>query len=124
MSLTILIVDDEPLLREELQESLELEGFAVDAAGNGVEALARCAGAAYDVVVTDLKMPEMGGLDLIRALRERAETPGAIMPKTIILSGHGAERNRETAQDLGAAACLAKPVDVDDLIGEIRAATA
>lgn len=114
----ILLVDDEPLVTEELQEALEDEGYAVETESRVAAALARDDVAAFDLIVTDLKMPGAGGLDLLRGIRD-LPGPG---PKVIVLSGHGAERNREEATALGAAECFAKPVDVDDLIDAIEAA--
>lgn len=112
----VLIVDDEPMLREELQESLELEDFDVTPAESVDAALAQCEDTAFDVVVTDLKMPVRGGLELIAELKARA------YPATcFVVSGHGAESNKEEATKLGAAACFAKPLDVDDLIDAISA---
>lgn len=107
----VLIVDDEPLLREELQESLELEDFDVSTAESVPDALQKLEGAAFDAVVTDLKMPKMGGLELIRHLNQ-INYQGIV----VVVSGHGAESSREEAIGLGAAACFSKPLDIDDLI--------
>lgn len=112
----ILLVDDEPDLLEELQEGLEFEGFDADTAGSVDAALAACDAVGYDVVVTDLKMPKKGGLDLLRALSNEAKPP-----VIFVLSGHGAKTNRPEAMTLGAAECFAKPVDLDDLADRIRA---
>lgn len=111
----ILLVDDEPLLGEELQESLEFEGFEAHYVGSARAGLAACAERSFDLVVTDLKMPEMGGLEFIRNLRDAQQTM-----KIIVLSGHGAETNRSEALSLGACACFAKPVDVDELADRIN----
>ncbi|MEM9138864.1 MAG: response regulator [Pseudomonadota bacterium] len=116
----ILLVDDEPLVAEELQESLELEGFRVDTAHNVAAALEHPCLPSADLVVTDLKMPGGDGLELVRTI---ASGP-APTPKVIVLSGHGAEDNRAEALGLGAVACFSKPVDVDHLIADIRKALA
>lgn len=115
MSLTVLLVDDEPMVVEELQESLEFEGMTVSTAGSVPDALSLCDKNNFDVIVTDLKMPGAGGLDLIKALRDRAD-PACIF----VVSGHGAESNRTDAMSLGASECLAKPLDVDDLLEVIQ----
>lgn len=111
----VLIVDDEPLLREELQESLELEDYEVETAGSVSEALEHCEQSQFDVVVTDLKMPNQGGLVLIEKLGEQ-DFPG----KIIVVSGHGAESSREEATALGACACFSKPLDIEALISQIE----
>lgn len=111
----VLIVDDEPLLCEELQETLEFEGFDVTAAGSVNGALDHCADATFDVVVTDLKMPERGGLDLLRELKSQ-QYPATVF----VVSGHGAETNKDQAMDLGASECFSKPLDADALIDAIN----
>lgn len=114
MTTSILLVDDEPMVREELMEALEFEGFDVQAVGSVADALQSCAETAFDMIITDLKMPKAGGLDLLRALQEM-EAP----PLAFVLSGHGAESNRVEATSLGALRCFSKPVDPDDLIEKI-----
>lgn len=111
----VLIVDDEPMLIEELQESLEFEDFTVSSAESVASALQQCDQNSFDVVVTDLKMPTAGGLELIRELKAR-DYPAILF----VVSGHGAESNRERAHELGAEACFAKPLDVDNLIEAIN----
>ena len=112
----VLIVDDEPMLREELQEALELEDFDVSTAEGVTEAEALCQAERFDVVVTDLKMPKRGGLELLAVLQER-DYPAILF----VVSGHGAESNSEIACDLGAKACFHKPLNVDDLVQAISA---
>lgn len=111
----LLLVDDEPLVTEELQEALEFEGFEVETANSVADALVLTDGKRFDVVITDLKMPVATGLDLIAALRERKDPP-----HVLVLSGHGADSKREEATAIGAKECFAKPVDPDDLIEKIQ----
>ena len=68
MSKKILIVDDEQSMRETLSIMLEREGFTVDSSSGGSEALEMCGQNNYDLVITDLKMPEMNGIELIEAI--------------------------------------------------------
>lgn len=114
MAQCILLVDDEPMVSEELQEALEFEGFDVTAVDSVSKALVECETSQFDLVITDLKMPHLGGLDLLRSLREM-EAP----PKVFVLSGHGAESNRSEATELGALECFSKPVDPDMLVERI-----
>jgi CheY-like chemotaxis protein len=111
----ILIVDDEQMIREELKESLEFEDFEVTTAASALEALEICKKNEFDCIVTDLKMPNMGGLELLGRLRDEN-----VKSRFFVVSGHGAESSREDAMGLGAEACLAKPLDVDLLINEIN----
>ena len=115
MAAKLLLVDDEPLIIEELQEALEFEGFDVETASSVEVALDICDGMHFDVVVTDLKMPHSSGLDLIRALIAHNHPP-----RFILLSGHGAERDRAEAMSLGVFDCFAKPVDPDLLARRIQ----
>lgn len=107
----VLIVDDEPLLREELAEALEMEGFEVSTADSVPDALSKMDAESFDTVVTDLKMPKLGGLDLLAQLNE--DNFAGIV---VVVSGHGAESSRDEAMALGAMACFSKPLDVDELI--------
>ena len=80
----VLIVDDERSIRDSLRMILEYEGYRVDEAAGGAEALAKVADTPPDAVILDIRMPEMDGLDLLRAFRER----GYEMP-VLMISGHG-----------------------------------
>lgn len=115
----VLIVDDEPLLREELQESLELEDYDVETAECVPDAIEQLKDLQFSAVVTDLKMPKVGGLELIRHLKEN-NFDGTV----VVVSGHGAESSREEAMALGAVACFSKPLDIDALIEVINEAEA
>jgi len=115
----ILLVDDEPLVTEELQEALEFDGYEVETATSVDLALAACAQTSFDLVITDLKMPVRSGIDLLRQLRTQGDAP-----IVFILSGHGAESNRREATELGASACFAKPVDPEELIEKIESVCA
>lgn len=111
----ILIVDDEEMIREELREALEFEDFNVTTACSAIEALDICDSNNFDVVVTDLKMPKMGGLELLNELGARKF--GATF---YVVSGHGAKSNEDEALRLGATACFSKPLDVDLLVDSIN----
>lgn len=113
--LKVLVVDDETMIREELKESLEFEDFNVATAATAIEALELCDSESFDVIVTDLKMPKMSGLELLEHLKNRR-----VQSRVYVVSGHGAETNREEAMRLGAMACLSKPLDVDDLLEHIN----
>jgi len=111
----VLIVDDEPLLGEELQDALELEGFDADYASSASDGLSLRAEQKFDLIITDLKMPGISGLEFLACLADRGETA-----PIVVMSGHGAEVNRTRAMELGAKACFSKPFDVDDFISELH----
>ena len=80
----VLVVDDDPGVRYTLREILEAEGVAVDEAADGAEALARLDAAFAPLVITDLRMPGMDGLALLRRLSERAPAP-----RVVLITAHG-----------------------------------
>ena len=83
----VLVVDDDPGVRYTLREILEAEGLAVDEAADGAAALARLDQAFAPLVLTDLRMPGLDGLELLRRLRERAPAP-----RVVLITAHGSER--------------------------------
>lgn len=110
---TILIVEDNPVLREGLQEMLELEGFAVLAASNGREAIECMAAQTPDLILSDIAMPEMDGLIFFRAVRNRPEW---ISIPFIFLTARGEKEDVLAGKDMGAEDYLVKPVTHDELI--------
>lgn len=113
----ILLIEDEADAREALSLLLEHHGYDVRCAENGLQALREVAQGAPDLVITDLSMPGMTGLEVLeqfRALPELADVP------VIVVSAHHDVRNRVAGFDLGADDFLAKPVDVDELLARIR----
>jgi len=106
----VLVVDDEEGARSGLEKLLRLEGYAVDAAADGLAALERAAEQPPDVVVTDLKMPRMDGMALMERLR--AQWPG--MP-VIVVTAFGDVGSAVAAMRHGAEHYLVKPVDFDEL---------
>ncbi len=107
----ILVVDDEPIIRMLLLESLADDGHTVAAAGNGAEALDRVLEQPADVILLDLLMPRMDGLTF---LRERQGHPALANVPVVVLSAAGAAGLRE-ASHLCATAVLSKPIDLDVL---------
>ena len=102
---SVLVVDDEPAIRESLRMILEYEGYRVDEAASGAAALARVADRPPDAVLLDIKMPEMDGLAVLQAFRER----GYDMP-TLIISGHGDINTAIEATRRGAYDYFEKPL--------------
>ena len=112
----ILVVDDEPQITRVLRRGLMTHGYEVEVAPDGKAALRIFADAPPDLVVTDLSMPNMGGLDLCRKLRELSQLP------IIVLSVRGEERTKVEALDAGADDYVTKPFGMDELLARIRAA--
>jgi two-component system KDP operon response regulator KdpE len=112
----ILIVDDEPQLRRALKRALEGHGYAVREAEDGVSALAEFLAFKPDVVLLDLVLPDMSGVEVCRELRRDHQTP------IIVLSVIGDERTKIAALDEGADDYLTKPFVVGELLARIRVA--
>src|SRR5437868_6690717 len=112
----ILIVDDEPAVRESLSSSLAFEGYAVAEASDGVMALERVEREPPDLVVLDVLMPRMDGLTTCRRLRSL----GATMP-VLMLTARDMVGDRVTGLDAGADDYLAKPFELDELLARVRA---
>lgn len=112
----ILIVDDEPQILRALRAGLTAHGYDVTSAHDGEEALDKAALELPDVVVLDLNLPGLSGLDVCRELREWSPVP------IIVLSVRDAERDKVTALDLGADDYLTKPFGMDELLARLRVA--
>jgi CheY-like chemotaxis protein len=112
----ILIVDDDPAMRGIVADALREDGYAVDSARNGLEALNRFRQHRPDAVVLDLAMPVMDGPTLVRTLRD--QTRWGRVP-LVVLSGQS--QPQMMSDRLGAQACLEKPVDLLHLIESIEA---
>ncbi|MEU8342788.1 two-component system, OmpR family, response regulator MprA [Actinomadura meyerae] len=112
----ILVVDDEPAVRESLSSSLEFEGYRVAGAADGVTALDQVQRQTPDLVVLDVLMPRMDGLTTCRRLRAL----GATMP-VLMLTARDMVGDRVTGLDAGADDYLAKPFELDELLARVRA---
>ncbi|MEU3063933.1 response regulator transcription factor [Streptomyces subrutilus] len=112
----ILVVDDEPAVREALRRSLAFEGYAVQTAVDGIDALDKAASYAPDLVVLDIQMPRMDGLTAARRLR----ATGSVTP-ILMLTARDTVGDRVTGLDAGADDYLVKPFELDELFARVRA---
>jgi two-component system KDP operon response regulator KdpE len=111
----ILIVDDERQITRVLRTSLQSSGYEVSVANNGMEAFNLFKSVAPDLIITDLSMPEMDGLELTRAIRSISEVP------IIVLSVRGQEPIKVAALDEGADDYVTKPFSMQELLARVRA---
>jgi two-component system OmpR family response regulator len=116
-ALRVLIVDDEEELVSALVERLNLRGFEARGVTNGADALVDLGATPCDVVVLDVKMPGLGGLEVIR--RIKSEQPGV---EVVLLTGHGSPTSVEEGLEAGAFDFLMKPVKIDELARILRSA--
>jgi two-component system KDP operon response regulator KdpE len=111
----ILIVDDERQITRVLRTALQSSGYEVSVANNGLEAFDLFKSTSPDLIITDLAMPEMGGIELTRAVRRIAETP------IIVLSVREQETMKVAALDEGADDYVTKPFSMPELLARVRA---
>jgi two-component system copper resistance phosphate regulon response regulator CusR len=112
----VLVVDDSERVRKTLAAGLRIHGMAVEAVADGADALAMLDGLTFDLVVLDLMMPRVDGVQVLEALRWRAHKP-----RILVLSARDQVRDRVEALNLGADDYLVKPFAFDELLARVLA---
>jgi DNA-binding response OmpR family regulator len=115
MARTILVVDDEPTLRETLVEALEADGFRVVAAADGREALTMFRAERPDLVLLDLMLPELSGIEVCRIIRAESGVP------IVMLTAKDSELDKVVGLELGADDYVTKPFSLRELSARVRA---
>jgi len=115
--INVLVVDDEPAIRRFLRTSLSVQGYQVSEAENGMGALEKFRRGSVDVLVLDLGLPDINGLEIIERLRGQ----GSAVP-IVVLSSRTDESAKVQALDLGADDYVTKPFGIEELLARIRAA--
>ena len=113
----VLVIDDEPSVADALRIILEDEGFAVVVAASGRDGITEARRAPFCVTVTDLRLPDMDGLEVIAAFRE-----GGLGGAAILITSHGTPETFARAGDLGAVAFIAKPFMPSEILQLVAAA--
>jgi len=113
----VLVVDDDKGVRYTLREILESSGLDVQEAADGAEALERLDESSFQLVITDLRMPRVDGLELLRKVAQR---PNA--PRMVLITAHGSERHAVEAMKLGAYDYFRKPFEMEELLAVVRRA--
>jgi DNA-binding response OmpR family regulator len=111
----VLVVDDEPMVRDVLERYLTAEGFAVRMAADGEEALARIGEGLPDLVLLDLMLPKVDGYEVLSRIRDQGSTP------VIMLTARGEETDRIVGLDLGADDYVTKPFSPREVVARVRA---
>lgn len=118
MALTALVVEDSPTMRQLIVFALgRIRGLTVVEADDGVDALKKLAGARFDIILTDINMPIMDGLKLVKRLRSDEQTK--LIP-IIIITTEGADQDRQRALALGANAYITKPIQAPQVIAQVK----
>jgi DNA-binding response OmpR family regulator len=115
MARTILVVDDEPTQREMLAEALEAEGFTIVTAADGRAALAKFREARPDLILLDLMLPELSGIEVCRIIRAESGVP------ILMLTAKDSELDKVVGLELGADDYVTKPFSLRELIARVRA---
>jgi two-component system chemotaxis response regulator CheY len=120
MPTRVLLVEDSPAMRSFVGSVLESDGsFTVDEVKDGFDALRLLPRTDYDLVITDINMPDINGLELIRAIRQHARHSRTPL---VVITTNDRERDVERALKLGATAVLTKPFKPEDLLATIAQA--
>ncbi|GAA4406625.1 DNA-binding response regulator [Advenella faeciporci] len=112
----ILVIEDDSILGSALQEFLRAQGYAVDWVNNGSQALGAVSAQAYDLLVLDLNLPDMSGLDVLRQLRAQGQ-----QAPTLILTARDGVEDRVAGLDAGADDYVTKPFELAELAARVRA---
>ena len=113
---TVLVIEDEPPLQKFLRVTLESQNYAVVAAVSGDEGLRRAAAGPPDLIILDLGLPDIDGVELTRRIREWSRVP------ILVVSARGKEQDKVVALDAGADDYLTKPFGVGELLARVRVA--
>ena len=112
----ILVIDDERAIRNTLKEILEFEGYTIELAENGRLGLDQALSTTYDLIFTDIKMPEMDGMEFLHAYRSACAQQGAEDAPVVMITGHGSVDNAVEALKSGAFDFIQKPLDLNRLL--------
>lgn len=112
----ILVIDDERAIRNTLKDILEFEGYTIELAENGKVGLEKALATTYDLIYTDIKMPEMDGLEMLQAYRQAVKENGAEEAPVVMISGHGTVETAVEALKSGAFDFIVKPLDLNRLL--------
>ena len=111
-----MVIDDERAIRNTLKEILEFEGYTVETAENGRVGLDMALATKYDLIYTDIKMPEMDGMEVLQAYRKTVQEQGTEEAPVVMISGHGTVETAVDALKSGAYDFIVKPLDLNRLL--------
>ena len=116
MTKNILLIDDDKLILMTLKRLLTKEGYKVTTAQSGVIALVRIAGADFDLIISDIKMPDMDGIETVGKIREYLAQKGKKLIPEIFITAYAKEEIYQKAIELNAAGYIEKPFDIKTLL--------
>ncbi len=120
MAKRILIIDDEEMITKSLQKLLNKKGYAATIVSGGREALNEIKTSEFDLVVLDIRMPQMDGIETIRSIREHLSFAGKKPIPEIVITGYADEDKYKNAVDLKVSAYIYKPFDTQEFLSIIE----
>lgn len=120
MAHRILVIDDETMITKTLQKLLKKQGYDATIVSSGAEALDRIKQEDFDLLVLDIRMPEMDGIETIQAARQALSAAGKKPVPEIVITGYADEQKYKSAVDMKVAAYIYKPFDTQDFLGTIQ----
>ena len=118
----ILVIDDEELIIKSLAKLLEKTGFEVFVAKNGIDALAMVEDEHFDLVIADIRMPGMNGVEIMESVYELSKNKGESPVPAIFITGYADEEIEKKAKILNPVAYIYKPFDISELVGKVKEA--
>ena len=116
----ILVIDDEGLVTKSLQKLLKKEGFNAVIAASGQEAIEQCKGCDFDLIVSDIRMPQLDGIETIRKIRALLKDSGKQPIPEIFITGYADEDSYKSALELKVADYIYKPFDTKEFVNTIK----
>lgn len=120
MAKKILVIDDEGIVTKSLQKLLKKEGYEVVAANSGKEAIEKARNADFDLIVSDIRMPVINGIDTLREIRQITKELGKRPIPEVVITGYADEDYYKRALELKVAEYIYKPFDTKELLEAIK----
>jgi len=120
MAKKILVIDDEELVSESLKKLLKREGYNANVAKNGVEAMEQIKKSDFNLIVSDIRMPDINGIEIVRKIREYLKQNGKQPIPEILITGYASNENMEEAKKLNVADYIYKPFNIKDFLDVVR----
>lgn len=120
MGKRILLIDDEDLVLRSVEKLMKRSGYEVVVCKNGEEALTKFQETTFDLIISDIRMPGINGVETLKKLRDRSNQQKRKHPKEILITGFAEEGTNEEAELLGVSEYLYKPFDVRDFMSAVN----
>lgn len=118
----ILVIDDEELIIKSLRKLLEKDGFTVFVAKNGQDALAMAEEESFDLIIADIKMPGMNGVETVQSIYEELHKKNLKTTPVIFITGYADEEIKKKAKTMKPIAYIYKPFDISELVDKVKEA--